>query len=57
MPLDLEEDHLVLKEEDFAHALDGLDDEGRNANSAVSCGSWLGVLVMSTRFKEEILEL
>ena len=41
----------------MAHALDDLDHEGWNPSSAVGRASWLRVSVISTRFKEEILEI
>ena len=57
MPLDLEDDQLVLEGEALAGALTNLDDEGWNPDSVVDRASWLRVSVISTKLREEILEL
>ena len=57
MPLDLDDEKLVLEDEALARALAELDNEGWNPTSAVSRGSSLRVSVISTKFREEILEL
>ena len=57
MPLDLEDNQLALDGEGLAHALNNLDHEGWNPDSGVGRASWLRVSVISTKFREEILEL
>lgn len=57
MPLDLDDDKLVLEDEALAHALSDMDKEGWNPTSVVGRASWLRVEIISTRFREEILEL
>ena len=57
MPLDLEDHQMALDGEALIHALNGLDHEGWSANSGVGRTSWLRVSVISTKFREEILEL
>lgn len=57
MPLDLDDDKLVLEDDALARALAELDDEGWNSSSAVGRASWLRVSIISTKFREEILEL
>ncbi|CAD6589419.1 MAG: hypothetical protein ASARMPRED_004039 [Alectoria sarmentosa] len=57
MPLDLEDNQLALEGEALARALNDLDPEGWNPNSAAGNASWLRVSFISTKFREEILEL
>lgn len=57
MPLDLDDDKLVLEDEALAHAMTDLDNEGWNPSSVVGRAAWLRVSVISTKFREEILEL
>lgn len=57
MPLDLDDDKLVLEDEALARALAELDNEGWNPSSVVGRASWLRVSVISTKLREEILEL
>lgn len=57
MPLDLEDNQLALEGEALARALNDLDPEGWNPNSVAGNASWLRVAFISTKFREEILEL
>ena len=57
MPLDLDDDKLVLEDEALAHALTDLNNEGWNPTSVVGRASWLRVSIISTKLREEILEL
>lgn len=57
MPLDLEDSQLALEGEALSRALIELDDKGWNLHSVVGRASWLRVSVISTKLREEILEL
>lgn len=57
MPLDLDDSQLAMEGEALSRALNELDDKGWNLHSVVGRASWLRVSVISTKLREEILEL
>ena len=57
MPLELEDSQLALEGEALARTLNDLDHEGWNPNQIVGRATWLRVSGISTKFREEILEL
>lgn len=57
MPLDLDDDQLGLEGEALDRVLAGLDDQGWNQSSTVGRPSWVRVSIISSKLREEILEL
>ena len=57
MPLDLEDSQSALEGEALARALSELNQEGWNQNTVVGRASWLRVSGITSKFREEILEL
>ncbi len=57
MPLDLEESQLALGGEELEQVLGQLDADGWNASGPVVRSSWLRGTIISTKIREEILEL